>query len=115
MSTIINGSPYTIVSSIKTIQVMINADYIKQKLNSYGLQLYQWFSGTGRNVYSTTGNRIPKSTIYICTLEICLEHAPGADDNGSGTAAVIEAARIFSNYTFPFTIIYLCGMRKNKD
>ena len=32
--------------------------------------------------------------------------APGADDNASGTAAVIEAARIFSQYDFPFTIIY---------
>ena len=32
--------------------------------------------------------------------------APGADDNGSGTAAVIEAARIFSQYSFPFTIVY---------
>lgn len=32
--------------------------------------------------------------------------APGADDNASGSAAVIEAARIFSNYTFPFTIVY---------
>ncbi|MBT8382609.1 MAG: M28 family peptidase, partial [Ignavibacteria bacterium] len=32
--------------------------------------------------------------------------APGADDNASGTAAVIEAARIFSQYNFPFTIVY---------
>jgi hypothetical protein len=32
--------------------------------------------------------------------------APGADDNASGTAAVIEAARIFSQYSFPYTVIY---------
>ncbi len=32
--------------------------------------------------------------------------APGADDNGSGTAAVIEAARIFTQYNSAYTIIY---------
>jgi hypothetical protein len=32
--------------------------------------------------------------------------APGADDNGSGTAAVIEAARIFTQYNSRYTIIY---------
>jgi len=32
--------------------------------------------------------------------------APGADDDGSGTAAVIEAARVLSQYKFPATIVY---------
>jgi Zn-dependent M28 family amino/carboxypeptidase len=32
--------------------------------------------------------------------------APGANDNGSGTAAVIEAARILSRQQFPTTIVY---------
>jgi len=32
--------------------------------------------------------------------------APGADDDGSGVAAVIEAARILSRYKFPATIVY---------
>jgi hypothetical protein len=32
--------------------------------------------------------------------------APGADDNASGTAAVIEAARILSQHTFPYTLIF---------
>jgi Peptidase family M28 len=37
--------------------------------------------------------------------------APGADDDGSGTAAVIECARIMSKYSFPATIIFVtvCG------
>lgn len=33
--------------------------------------------------------------------------APGADDDGSGTAAVIECARIMSRYSFPATIIFV--------
>jgi Zn-dependent M28 family amino/carboxypeptidase len=32
--------------------------------------------------------------------------APGADDDASGVAAVIEAARILSRYKFPATIVY---------
>ncbi len=33
--------------------------------------------------------------------------APGADDDGSGTAAVIECARIMSRHSFPATIIFV--------
>ncbi|HEX8579805.1 MAG TPA: M28 family peptidase [Allosphingosinicella sp.] len=32
--------------------------------------------------------------------------APGANDDGSGTAAVIEAARVLSQHKFPYTIVY---------
>jgi hypothetical protein len=32
--------------------------------------------------------------------------APGANDDGSGTAATIEAARVLSRYRFPVTIVY---------
>ncbi|HEV7159102.1 MAG TPA: M28 family metallopeptidase [Caulobacteraceae bacterium] len=32
--------------------------------------------------------------------------APGADDDGSGTAAVIEAARVLSQHRFPATLVF---------
>src|SRR5688500_12644759 len=32
--------------------------------------------------------------------------APGANDDGSGTAAVLEAARVLSRHKFPATIVY---------
>jgi hypothetical protein len=32
--------------------------------------------------------------------------SPGANDDGSGTAAVIEAARVLSKHKFPYTIVY---------
>ncbi|MBE0572647.1 MAG: M28 family peptidase [Ignavibacteriaceae bacterium] len=112
VATIINGSPYTIVSRHKNNASNDKAaDYIKQKLGSYGLTTYdQWFSGTGRNVYGVQlGTEFPNQQYMICAHYDDMPlgtTAPGADDNGSGTAAVIEAARIFSNYSFPFTIIY---------
>jgi hypothetical protein len=34
------------------------------------------------------------------------DDAPGANDDGSGTAAVLEAARILSRHRFPATIVY---------
>jgi len=36
--------------------------------------------------------------------------APGANDDGSGTAAVIEAARVLSKHKFPGTIVYAALM-----
>ncbi len=34
--------------------------------------------------------------------------APGADDNGSGTSAVVEAARVLAPLHFPATIVFAC-------
>jgi len=34
--------------------------------------------------------------------------APGADDNGSGCAAVLEAARVLSGHAFPRTLRFVC-------
>lgn len=41
--------------------------------------------------------------------------APGADDDGSGLAAVIEAARVLSKHKFPATLVYavLSGEEQN--
>jgi len=112
VSTIIGGSPYTIVSRHKN-QPGNNkaADYIKQKLNSYGLVTYdQNFSSTGRNVYGVQlGSLYPNKKYIICAHYDDMPSgttAPGADDNASGTAAVIEAARIFTQYDSKYTIIY---------
>jgi hypothetical protein len=112
VQTIIGGLPYTIVSRHKNQPSNDKAaDYIKQKLNSYGLVTYdQWFSGTGRNVYGVQLGTVYPNKEYI----ICAHYddqpsgttAPGADDNASGTAAVIEAARIFTQYNSKYTIIY---------
>jgi hypothetical protein len=34
--------------------------------------------------------------------------APGADDNGSGSAAVLEAARVMCQYDFEYTVRFIC-------
>ncbi|MBK9097018.1 MAG: M28 family peptidase [bacterium] len=113
VQTIINGTPYTIVSRrYNHAGNDMSATYIKQKLQSYGLPTYdQWWSSTGRNVYAVQlGTTYPNKKYIICAHYDDFTYSgtvvPGADDNASGTAAVIEAARIFKNYNSKYTIIY---------
>ena len=112
LQTTIGGSPYTIVSRHKNQPSNDKAaDYIKQKLESYGLTAYdQWFSSSGRNVYGVqTGTDFPNQKYIICAHYDDMPSgptAPGADDNASGTAAVLEAARILTQYNSKYTIIY---------
>jgi hypothetical protein len=92
-------------------EVQTIIDYIKQKLDSYGLTTFnQNWSSTGRNVYGVqTGTDFPNQQYIICAHYDDTppgSTAPGADDNASGTAAVLEAARIFTQYQSKYTIIY---------
>jgi acetylornithine deacetylase/succinyl-diaminopimelate desuccinylase-like protein len=112
VQTIISGTPYTIVSRNKYQPSNDKAaDYIEQKLEYYGLDVYnQSFSSSGRNVYGIlTGTEFPNQFWMICAHYDDMPSgsvAPGADDNASGTAAVLEAARILSQESFPYSIIF---------
>ena len=112
VATTINGQPYTIVSRHKLQPGNDKAaDYIKERLEYYGLTAYdQWWTSTGRNVYAVQpGTDFPNQYYIICAHYDDMPSgttAPGADDNASGTAAVLEAARLLSQYTFPFTVMY---------
>ena len=112
VETIINGTPYTIQSRNKYQPGNDKAaDYIQQKLEFYGLEVYnQSFSSSGRNVYGVqTGTEFPNQKYIICAHYDDMPSgslAPGADDNGSGTVTVLEAARVLSQYSFPHTILY---------
>ena len=109
--TIINGSLQTILSRHKGQPGNELAEnYIKQKLELYGLNtIIQSFSTSGKNILATqTGTEFQNRKYIICAHydDMPGSIAPGADDNASGTAAVIEAARILSQYSFPYTIVY---------
>lgn len=86
------------------------ADFIFQTLNSYGLPTYnQQYSANGRNVYSVQAGTVYPGKIFIVCAhydDMPFQPAPGADDNASGVAAVLEAARILSRIPTPYTIIY---------
>ena len=83
------------------------AEYIKEKLEDHGLEIYdQQYSSQGRNIYA-----IQRGTIYPEEYYIYCAHYDAvtnfcADDNASGVAGVLEAARILSDYQFDYSIIY---------
>ncbi len=92
------------------------SQWMLELLQSYGLEAeYHYYqqSGTRRNVVATiTGLVNPNNVVYLTghfdsISQDPQNHAPGADDNGSGTAAVLEAARIMSQYNFQNTIKFV--------
>ncbi len=108
----VNGATSKIVSRHKNnADNNKAADYIYQKLNNYNLDVTkQVFSSTGYNIFGTKqGTKYPNKKVIICAHFDSMPagaKAPGADDNGSGTAAVIEAARILKEYDTPYTMVF---------
>ena len=84
---------------------------IKTLFESYGLPTYfdtfQYSGQTQENVVAEqTGTLFPNS-IYIIGGHYDSVSNPGADDNASGVAGVIEAARILTQYPSDYTIRYI--------
>lgn len=84
--------------------------FVKEKFLGYGLQVDSMqFNANGKNLFGIKiGTQFPNQKFILGAHydNIGNSMAPGADDNASGTAAIIEAARIFSNYNFPYTVIF---------
>jgi hypothetical protein len=83
------------------------AEYIKGIFTDVGLEVTdQKYSATGRNIYATQpGSSVPDSFYIICAhydsvTDFC------ADDNASGSAAVLEAARLLNDSCFKYSILY---------
>ncbi|MGD8307541.1 MAG: M20/M25/M40 family metallo-hydrolase, partial [Ignavibacteria bacterium] len=108
----LNETSYTIVSRhAEHEDNNVAADYLKLKLQSWGLDTYdQQYSATGRNIYALQpGNIYPDQYYILCAHYDSMPPgplAPGADDNASGVANVLEAARILKNYNPAYSIIY---------
>ncbi len=112
ISTNINGTVTTISSRHKNYPGNnIAADYIYSNLEQYGLDVANHdFSSTGRNVIGLkVGTDYPDNHYIICAHYDSMPDSslsPGADDNASGIAAVLEAARIMQNYSTKYSVIF---------
>ena len=108
----INGRNYLLLSRhVAHPHNDLAADFIHRTLSRYGLATFnQNYSATGRNVYAVrTGTNYPGKKFIIGAHYDGMPSrppAPGADDNASGTAAVLEAARLLANIPAPYTIIF---------
>ena len=111
-SVTLNGTEVTILSRNANYETNdIAADYIQMKLESYGFTVTnQLFNSEGRNVIAEKmGINSPFKYYMICAHYDSMPSStfsPGADDNASGTAAVIEAARLLKDYNLASSVIF---------
>ena len=92
------------------------SEYIYETLESCGLQVeyHDYLFGTieHRNVIATLeGENASAPAYYLGAHYDSISNqpyvkAPGADDDGTGTAAILAAAEVLSNYRFNRTIVF---------
>jgi hypothetical protein len=104
---VVNGEETFIEHRVSNWGNNLAADYIFEKLQTYNVEVEKQIYGmTGINVVAKqTGTLYPDEYYIICAHYDAVDYYC-ADDNASGTAAVIEAARIFSELEFEYSIIY---------
>ena len=84
-------------------------EYISARLREFGYEPeLQWFEARGvrtANVIATLPGTVQPDVLYTVSSHFdSVERGPGADDNTSGTAALLEAARVLATRPQPATI-----------
>ena len=86
-------------------------DNIANLFESFGLDVelepFSAYGTTWYNVVATQTGVDDPEVQYIVGAHFDSVSCPGADDNASGTAAVLEIARVVSQYDVPYTIKYI--------
>ena len=115
----IGGEPYTILTrySYSGVPIQKATQFVYEHFRDLGLEVeyhhYNWWGNHWRNVVATKpGITYPDDIYIVCAhvdsrSETPYTYAPGADDNASGTAAVMIAADILSQYDFDYTIRFI--------
>jgi len=81
---------------------------------SFGYEpAYQYFEprnaldGRTSNVVATLRGTVDPDLVYVVSSHYdSVEAGPGADDDSSGTAALLEAARVLANHPLPATVVF---------
>jgi hypothetical protein len=109
----IAGSPQTIVSRNKfSAGNALAQAWLEQKLAALGYAVtVQSFSSSGKNLLATKpGNGSTSAPVIICAhydaMPGGIYNAPAADDDGSGTVAVLEAARVLRDIGTVHPIVF---------
>jgi hypothetical protein len=102
-------------------QGTLSEQFVYEYFQSLGLKAeYHTYDGSvrcsgiaGRNVIAEIPGKREPGRIYVMSAHLDsisprpLTEAPGADDDGSGTAAVMLAAKIMRNYSFEYTLRFV--------
>lgn len=111
VTTIVGGNTVTILNRVSSSGNDLAADYLEEKLNSYSnldVESDQYSGGSlgGRNIVATQVGTTNPDDIYIICAHYDTVANYCADDNATGTAAVLEVARVLSQYCIDNTIVY---------
>ncbi len=108
VTTVVNGSTVTILNRVSNSDNNLAADYLVQKLSSYDNLVItdQVYSAGGRNVIAVQLGKTNPDQIYIICAHYDSVANYCADDNASGTSAILEIARILSKQCVDNTIVY---------
>jgi hypothetical protein len=91
---------------------------IFKQFNRYGLNPYldpfSYNNSTYYNVVATHPGATRPEDIYVLGAHFDSVNNPGADDNGSGTAGVLEAARVLSQFEFEATMVFIAFDREEQ-
>ncbi|MCK0179750.1 M28 family peptidase [Flavobacteriaceae bacterium S0862] len=112
--TVVNGSTVTILNR-ESANNDVAADYLKERLSMFNnltindqayTVTYGSITYSGRNIIATQLGKTNPDDIYIICAHYDSVDDYCVDDNASGTAAVLEIARVLSAQCFDNTIIY---------
>jgi hypothetical protein len=105
--TIVNGTEVTIINR-QHANNDLAAEYIKERLQQFDNLIVeeQDFNTAGKNIIATQLGKTNPNDIYLVCAHYDAVADYCADDNATGTAAVLEAARILSAQCLENTIIY---------
>ena len=115
----IGGLPYTINTrySYSGEPIQKATQFVYEHFQNLGLEVeyhdYNWWGNNWRNVVAAKPGLTDPDDIYIICAHVDsisndpYNYAPGADDNASGTTAVMIAADILSQYDFSYTIRFV--------
>jgi subtilisin-like proprotein convertase family protein len=121
--TLIGGLPFRIYSRYNLSPSKVKASqYIFEKFQNFGLNTrYMIVDSNCKHIIATkTGNKYPNQYFIICAhydailipIPTPLDTVPGADDNASGVCAVLETARLLSNFSSPYSLIFIAFDRE---
>jgi len=91
-------------------------DYITEQFRAAGLKVHHhWFEAFGhrnRNIVATnrghlTGDRKRELPLILGAHYDTVSHSPGADDNASGVAVMLEAARLLSSFHLSVPLVFI--------
>jgi len=90
------------------------SQFLYDTYKSFGYEPeYQWFEprdaygGRTANVVATLRGTVNPELVYVVSSHYdSVEGGPGADDDTSGTAALLEAARVLAGHPLPATVVF---------